>query len=94
MMELMQPAEESNLIHLLDELHSWPGLYAFKFIVPQASAEALREALPEAEKVEERVSSGGKYTAFTFHVPMGSGSEVLEVYARVRDCRIPGLISL
>jgi len=90
----MQVAEESRLIHLLDERHSWPGLYAFKFIVPEASAEALREALPEAEKVETRPSSGGRYTAFTFHCPMGSGREVLDVYARVRDSQIPGLISL
>ena len=86
--------EENRLIELLDSRHEWPSLFAFKFIVPEASIPALREAVPEAEKVEERPSSGGKYTAFPFHLPMGSGREVLDVYARVRDREIPGLISL
>ncbi len=90
----MIAAEASRLIHLLDERHSWPGVYAFKFIVPEASADLLRTALPKAEKIEARPSSGGKYTAFTFHCPMSSGREVLDVYAHVRDCEIPGLISL
>jgi hypothetical protein len=92
--EKMTIADESRLMQLLDERHTWPGIYTFKFIVPQASSDALREVLPEAEKVETRPSSGGKYTAYTFHCPMGSSREVLDVYARVHGSQIPGLISL
>lgn len=91
---MMQPAEELRLLALLDEQHSWPSVYAFKFIVPEASVPALKDTLPEAERVDERASSGGKYTAFTFHCPVASGREVLDTYARVHGRGIPGLISL
>jgi hypothetical protein len=87
-------SDEARLIALLDEQHEWPSLFAFKFIVPEASAAALRAAIPAAERVEERASSGGKYTSFTFHCPVGSGREVLDLYARVHGSKIPGLISL
>lgn len=90
----MQSPEELRLIQLLDERHEWPSLYAFKFIVPEGHGESLRAVLPEPARVDTRGSSGGKYTAYTFYCAMGSGREVLDVYARVRDCRIPGLISL
>jgi hypothetical protein len=90
----MQSPEELRLLQLLDERHSWPSLYAFKFIVPQSGGDALRAAMPQAERVDTRVSAGGKYTAYTFHCAMGSSREVLEVYARVREAAVPGLISL
>lgn len=88
----MVPTEETRLIQLLEAAHRWPCVYAFKFIVPAAKGEELKALVPEADQVETRASSNGKYTAFTFHCPMGSGREVLGVYARVRG--INGLVSL
>jgi hypothetical protein len=88
----MTLAEETRLIEILNSGHSWPSIFAFKFIVPTEEGPGLLALVPEADRVEERPSSGGKYTAFTFHVPMGSAREVLDVYARVRG--IPGLVSL
>lgn len=85
-------SEEERLIALLDEKYKWPSLYAFKFIVPANQEEALLKLVPQAEKTETRPSSSGKYLAFTFHCAMGSGREVLEVYAKVKG--IEGLISL
>ena len=84
--------EELRLMEVLDSTHKWPSIYSFKFIVPAIKGKELLELIPEAEQVEERPSSGGKYTAFTFHCAMGSGREVLGVYARVRG--FPGLVSL
>jgi hypothetical protein len=85
-------AEELRLLAVLDSTHKWPSMYSFKFIVPAVRGKELQELIPEAEQVEERPSSGGKYTAFTFHCAMGSGREVLSVYARVKS--IPGIVSL
>jgi hypothetical protein len=84
--------EELRLLEVLDSTHKWPSMYSFKFIVPAEKAKELLALIPEAERVEERPSSGGKYTAFTFHCAMGSGREVLAIYARVKG--IPGLVSL
>ena len=84
--------EEARLIAILDEHHKWPAMYSFKFIVPAAKGKELEALIPEAERMESRPSSGGKYTAYTFHCPMGSGREVMSVYARVKG--IQGLVSL
>ncbi|MGZ3651336.1 MAG: DUF493 domain-containing protein [Bdellovibrionota bacterium] len=86
------PEEEARLVEILNQGHDWPTLFAFKFIVPNEQTEALKALVPEADRVEVRPSSGGKYMAFTFHVAMGSAKEVLALYARVRG--VPGLISL
>jgi putative lipoic acid-binding regulatory protein len=90
----MQSAEELRLIQLLDERHTWPCIYAFKFIVPESCAQKVRDAIPEASTVESRPSSGGKYTALTLHCAVASSREVLSIYSRVRDIQIPGLIAL
>ncbi len=84
--------DESRLLQLLENTHRWPCVYSFKFIVPATRGDELKALLPEADQVEERPSAGGKYTAYTFHCPMGSGREVLGVYSRVQG--INGLVSL
>lgn len=88
----MFTAEEERLIAVLDETHTWPTIFAFKFIVPQAEGPALKALFPESTRTEERASAGGKYTAFTFHCPVGSGRDVIYFYARVKG--IQGLVSL
>lgn len=85
-------AEESRLMDVLDTTHQWPSIYSFKFIVPAVKGKELQDLIPEAEQVETRPSSGGKYTAYTFYCAMGSGREVLSVYSRVKS--ISGLVSL
>lgn len=84
--------EEARLVELLNGAHRWPTLFAFKFIVPMDTGKELVALIPEAHQTETRPSSGGKYIAYTFHCPMGSAKEVLEVYARVKGIR--GLVAL
>lgn len=84
--------EELRLINLLNEKHQWPTLFAFKFIVPADKGNELLALVPESEKTETRPSSGNKYMAYTFHCPVGSARDVLDIYARVKG--IKGLISL
>lgn len=88
----MHSTEELRLLAVLDSTHQWPTIFAFKFIVPANKGAELEALIPEADKKEVRPSSGGKYSAYTFHVPVGSGQEVLTIYARVRG--IAGLVSL
>lgn len=84
--------EEQRLMQVLDDTHDWPSIYSFKFIVPSEKGKELENLIVEASQVETRPSSSGKFLAYTFHCPMGSGREVLEVYARVKS--IDGLLSL
>ncbi len=84
--------EEQRLMQILDDTHDWPSIYSFKFIVPSEKAKELENLIVEASQVETRPSSSGKFLAYTFHCPMGSGREVLEIYARVKS--IDGLLSL
>jgi len=86
----MQSSDQTRRI--LNETHQWPVVFAFKFIVPAASGDALKALLPECVKIETRPSAEGKYHAFTFHIPVGSADEVLEIYSRVRQ--IQGVIAL
>lgn len=88
----MKQPDDSKFRDLLDAHHQWPAIYPFKFIVPAARGKELEALMPKAEQIEARPSSGGKYTAYTFFCAMGSGREVIEIYARVQE--IPGLISL
>jgi hypothetical protein len=88
----MTSTEELRLLALLDAAHTWPAMYAFKFIVPKDKAKELEALVPEARTTETRPSAEGKYLAYTFHCPMASAREVLEIYSRVKV--ISGLVSL
>ncbi|MGZ3695776.1 MAG: DUF493 family protein [Bdellovibrionota bacterium] len=88
----MNNTEEARLIALLDAAHTWPSIYAFKFIVPAAKAKELEALIIEAISVETRPSAEGKYLAYTFQCPMASAREVLEIYARVKV--ISGVVAL
>jgi uncharacterized protein len=86
----MQPTEEAKRI--LNENYKWPAIFPFKFIVPAEKEAELKALLPQDVKIETRPSSGGKYQAYTFHVPVGSADEVLGIYSRVKS--VSGLIAL
>ena len=84
--------EQQRLVSVLDETHQWPTLFAFKFIVPAQKGKELEDLMPEAHRVETRPSSGGKYTAYTFHCPVGSGREVISIYTRAQA--VKGVMAL
>lgn len=76
---------------LLEEKHSWPGEYVFKFIVPNQKREEL-EAHFVGESYQIRPSSNGKYMALTYRSNFTSSHEVINIYGKVLS--IEGLISL
>lgn len=88
----MDEIEKARTLALLNASYKWPALYLFKFIVPTEQGKELEKLMQEAQTTETRPSANSKYMAYTFHCPMGSAQEVLDVYARVKI--IPGLVSL
>jgi len=75
----------------LDEHHSWPTVYIFKFIVPKGKEEELKNLFP-LHTSTDKVSTQGNYISVTFQMMMPSSDAVIEVYKRVSS--IEGLISL
>jgi putative lipoic acid-binding regulatory protein len=75
----------------LDEHHSWPTVYIFKFIVPKGKETELKNLFPQHTSTD-KVSTQGNYVSVTFKMMMHSSDAVIEVYERVSS--IEGLISL
>lgn len=83
-----------NLEIKLNEQHSWPGVYMFKFIIPADNHKlALVEALFGSEAiVTTRQSSSNKFISITAKEMMISSKEVIKVYRKAAE--IEGIISL
>ena len=75
----------------LDQNHSWPTLYIFKFIVPKGKEDEVRKLFP-LHNTYERESKNGNYISLTFQMMMPSGAAVIEVYQKASV--IEGLIAL
>jgi hypothetical protein len=75
----------------LDEYHSWPTLYIFKFIVPKGKEEQVRKLFP-LHVPSEKESKNGNYTSLTMQMMMPSGEAVIEVYQKASV--IEGIIAL
>jgi hypothetical protein len=76
---------------LLDQEHSWPSEYQFKFIVKHSELENVR-ALFREETIAIRESESGKYVSLTFSKVMRSSDEVISIYKKASI--IPGLMAL
>ncbi len=79
----------------LDECHSWPTNYLFKFIVE--NTEEKRKELKsffdsKTLSLKERISSNSKYVSFTISIKVQSADNVIKIYKSVS--KIEGIISL
>jgi putative lipoic acid-binding regulatory protein len=75
----------------LDQHYQWPAVYIFKFIVPSAKVEEVRELFP-LHPITAKLSANGKYTSVTFELSMSSADAVIIVYEKAT--KIEGLIAL
>jgi uncharacterized protein len=76
------------------ELEEWPGLYFFKFIVPN-NPEAIngtKELFSKWAEVKENQSKTGKFVSISAKQFMESVDAVIELYNRAQA--ISGIISL
>ncbi|TIH12177.1 DUF493 domain-containing protein [Marinifilum sp. JC120] len=75
----------------LDEHHTWPCDYTFKFIVPSKSLDELKSMI-DGFPYTERDSKTGKYTSVTVCIHANSSDVILNIYEKAAT--IEGLISL
>ncbi len=75
----------------LDDIHDFPALYMFKFIVTEDKKDEVKKLFPLSE-LSYKPSSKGKYTSVTAKVMMQSSDHVIEVYKEAQ--KIEGIIAL
>ena len=75
----------------LDDQHTFPGLYIFKFIVPSDSVGQVEELWPKGE-IKTKPSSKGKYTSVTINARVDNSAEIVDIYQRAS--KIEGCIAL
>ena len=87
----MDPAWIETFREKLDQNHSWPSLYMFKFIVPRGKEEEVRSLFP-LHTTSAKESKNGNYISLTFRMMMPSSEAVITVYQKVST--IEGIIAL
>lgn len=75
----------------LDEIHTWPGSYLFKFVVPEAKKGELLSIMPTG-MVQERSSANQKYVSISLTAHMENADEVIEIYKKAAN--IEGILTL
>ncbi len=63
----------------LDQEHQWPGVYLFKFIVPEAGQEQVMALFPP-DKVTVKTSANGNYRSISAKLMMDSSEQVMKIY--------------
>jgi hypothetical protein len=81
----------NNFREKLDQHHTWPTLYMFKFIVPTGKEEEVKKLFP-LQTTSEKLSSQGKYTSITIQMMMSSSDAVIEIY--MKASKIEGIVAL
>ena len=78
----------------LDDTHSWPCSFSFKFILPSRpeSVTQLKACFSDSAEFSERPSRNGNYIAFTVVEIVGSAENVFERYEAA--AKIKGILSL
>ncbi len=75
----------------LDEHYAWPALYVYKFIVPKAREDLVKNLFP-FHPVSEKLSKQGNYISVTIQAMMQSSDAVIEMYLKAAE--IEGIVAL
>lgn len=76
----------------LEQEHTFPGDYLFKFIVPREKREEILNILPKGSHVKFRESSNKKYVSITGRAKLKTSQGVLDVYFAAN--KVDGCIAL
>jgi hypothetical protein len=87
----LDPAWINSFRQKLDQYHSWPVLYVFKFIVPRGKDDEVKKLFP-LHSATEKESKNGNYTSLTIQMMVPSADAVIDVYQKASG--IEGLIAL
>lgn len=91
----MDEEKLNSIREKLNEYHSWPTVYLYKFIVPSdneriAQVEALFDS--RTAEIRQTPSRNGTYTSISAREVVTSADQVIETYKRAS--KIDGIISL
>lgn len=86
------PSKVENFQQRLNETHSWPCTYMFKFIVPEAKSEQIMDLFESKDEIYTRHSRNGKYVCVTAKCQVHSSEEVMAVYEAA--AQVKGVLSL
>ncbi|MEM7298893.1 MAG: DUF493 domain-containing protein [Bacteroidota bacterium] len=78
-------------VEKLENNHTFPGDYTFKFIV-KPEHQTKVEALVKGAEITLKPSSGNKYVSVTIKAHLQTSKEVVEIYQEAK--KIEGIISL
>ncbi len=76
----------------IDETHTWPCRFCFKFVTPRDRVAQVLELFPAEPSISTRDSRHGNYVGVTAEVLAFSSDEIIDVYRAAAE--IPGVISL
>jgi len=79
---MLSEEAKNRLRDRLDEVHEWPSVYMFKFVL-EPSEERLNAVLglfPAESEVLRRYSAGGKYVSVTIREVMMNADDVVARY--------------
>ena len=84
----------ASLKQKLEDVHSYPTMYMYKFIVPSLSnkVELVTGLFGKDANITSRQSSNGKFTSLTVRVTTLSSDEIIKKYQDV--AAIEGVIML
>ncbi|MCC7405123.1 MAG: DUF493 domain-containing protein [Bdellovibrionales bacterium] len=85
------PGDHIKFKTILDQEHSWPCEYMFKFIVPKEAVPKVEALFPNCE-IRFRDSRKGNYVSATISIECESADLVIAIYERA--AKIEGLIAL
>ncbi|HEX4888282.1 MAG TPA: DUF493 family protein [Luteibaculaceae bacterium] len=90
----MNLEEERKLRAQLEQMHNWPDVYMYKFVLPNDDEKlaTLMTYFTQSADVQVKQSSAGKYIAITVKEVMMSADAVIERYKSIKA--IEGLLSL
>jgi len=90
----MDKKKLEQLRTMLDETHTWPTMFMFKFILPsdEKKISALKLIFGESAEFTPRLSKKGNYTSITIKDIMLSADAIFERYTEA--AKIEGIISL
>ena len=90
----MEQARLDKLKASLDEVHGWPSVYMFKFVITTEiqKEKQLLKIFTEDIEVSKRLSKNGKYTSLTIKEVLFSADDVIARYKAAYQ--IEGVIAL
>jgi len=90
----MDSEKQNKMIDLLDDHHTWPDTFVFKFIYKSdpATDKRLKGLFPDDSECTVKSSKKKNYSSMSVSHRASSGSEVMEIYKEAS--KIEGVISL